>query len=386
MDSADCHIVFNATSLRPGGGLTVLLGILKGLEVLPDRPCRATVICSADETCEAVLASGVDVKIEQPLPNASQIQRLLWNYIGMRKFVNGLSPDIFFSFNQYIGGLNCPQVVYHINLLRFLPVDPAFSWKRKIAERIRNYSARQALKRATANVFESSFIQKCAEEVYRSGNQLDRVIYIGIPDELIDASRNRLENDRAFLPQIVSITNHNPHKDNSTLVRSFAEVVRRDPEVNWRLEIAGGLFPELWEPYKELAIELKVIDRINWLGFIDVEQLTELLQQSVVLVSTSRVESFCMVALEAMARGCPAIVAESSSMPESVSDAGILVPAGDASAFAAAILQLYHRPECRCEYVRRGYEHIEKFRWKVCGDRFFELFTQILSQDRRSAF
>ncbi len=365
-------------SIRPGGGLTVLLGILRGLQTAATSDSRITVVCSAEGTRVEIEKQGIAIA-KQPLVDAAGIKRQLWVTMKMSSYVEsirGEGPAIFLSINQFVPRIKCPQVVYHINLLRFMPIDKSANLKTKAFEWLRNYSAKQALKHAAANVYESAFIKECAEGVFANSNPNDRVIYIGLPDNLANAKHS--DSVSNFDPaQIFSITNGNPHKDNGTLVRTVAELCKLEPNVDWKLKIAGGLFPELWEPYKSLARDLGVIENIEWVGFMNQDQLTEHLNKSLCLISTSRVESFCMVACESMGRGCPPIVADCAAMPESVGSAGVLAPAGDHEAFAKAIIQFHKNPDLRADYVTRGFDHIKSFRWDVCGQQFTELFQSI---------
>ena len=371
------HLVINAMSTRPGGGLTVLLGLIKGLQNQQVCEVRTTVVCSADGTREGVEEQGI-AEVQQPLQNAGGIKRQLWVTRKMGKYLRSISPDVFLSINQFVPSVSCPQVVYHINLLRFMPVDKNASLKTKVFEHLRNYSAKQALKKCQANVFESAYIQQCAEKVYDSGNPNDCVIYIGLPDSLASAtSTGQAEFDPA---QICSITNGNPHKDNTTLMKTMAELVEARPDVDWKLKIAGGLYPELWEPYKRLATDLGVLDRIQWVGFMNQDQLGEMLRSSLCLVATSRVESFCMVALESMARGCPPIVADCAAMPESVGEAALLAQPGDAKGFANSVIKFHDEPSFRKDLVERGFEHVRKFRWDVCGQQFAGVISVVHKQ------
>ena len=368
-------------SIRPGGGLTVLLGLLQGLASHDGFEFDATVVCSADGTREEIEKQGI-ATVKQPLRNSGGLKRQLWVTASMASYVKKLKPDAFLSINQFVPRIPCPQIVYHINLLRFLPIDKSVSLKTRIFERLRNYSSKQALKHAAANVYESAYIQQCATNIYQNSNPNDRVIYIGLPDNLANA--NRSEQPSQWTPgQIFSITNGNPHKDNATLITIVSELVKRRPEVDWKLKIAGGLFPELWKPYKQLASELGVIERIEWIGFQNQYELTKHLNESLCSVSTSRIESFCMVALESMGRGCPTIVANCASMPESVGTAGMLAAPGDAAEFAKAVVRLHDDSELRNQFVIRGFEHIRNFRWERCGQEFAELLTKLSSESQR---
>ena len=368
------HIVFNAMSINPGGGLTVLMGMLKGLAAQKHQQIRATVICSTDATAETLREQGI-ATVEQRLNNAKGPTRQIWVNTRMARYVRSLESDIFVSINQFVRGISCPQIIYHLNVLRFMPVEPGGSLLHRAAEHLRNYSAVQALKKADANVFESAYIQTRAQSIFDRKNPLDQVIYIGLSDALVNAKKL----EARYQPgQLFTITSPAPHKDNPTLIRTLAELIEMRPDVDWQLKIAAG-YEQWWVPYKELAKSIGVFDKIDWLGFIDQDQLTDHLCDSLCLLSTSRIESFCMVAMEAMARGCPPIVADCSAMPESVSDAGLLATPGDHKAFAQAVIQLHDSPELRNQFVEKGFRRIQSFRWNTCGEQFVKLFGQLTS-------
>lgn len=375
------HVAFNAMSIRPGGGLTVLLGVLDGLRSQHHLDIELTVICSLDATLEALEKQGI-ATCHQLLKNASGWKRQLWTIRSMGKYVDQCGADVLFSFNQYIPKVKIPQAIYHINLTRFLPIDPSLSPPKKLIEWLRNRSSRQALKYAAANIFESSYIQEVAETIVPATKDNYQYIYIGLPDHIANSSPAD-DTSRHTVGQICAITNGHPHKDNETLIRHLDELIKLRPDVNWTLKIAGGLNSAMWEPYLELAQDLGIRDRIKLIGFIDQDQLTDLLHQSLCLVSTSLVESFCMVALEAMGRGCPAVVADCTSMPESVGNAAILVQPGDPVGFAEAVLQLHDEPKDREKLITLGYEHVKSFRWNRCGQQFADVFSNLVELERR---
>ncbi len=356
----------------------MLLGLLQGLKQQESFDFKTSVICVADETRKAIEKQGVVDELVQPFVNASQLKRLAWNQLSMGKQVKQLNADVFVSVNQYVERIRCPQVVYHINLLRFSPISPEFSFTRRLAERVRNWSSRRALGNANANVFESEYLLERAKQIASRPINNPSVVYIGLSNRLLNLAP---KTPLAQNAKLVSITNPNAHKDNECLIRTISSLVEKEPEIDWQLKIAGGLFPEMWEKYKQLARELNVIERIEWLGFIEQDELDQQLQSAHCLLSTSRVESFCMVALEAMARGCPAVVANATSMPESVGDAALLCEPGKHNEFAERIIELYHQQDRRTELVEKGRSRIAAFGWETCGKQFADIFAEVsLSQ------
>lgn len=83
------------------------------------------------------------------------------------------------------------------------------------------------------------------------------------------------------------------------------------------------------------------------LGFVPEEQLDGLYAGALALVSTSREEGFGFSPLEALARGTPAVVPDLPPFRETLGEAALRFPPGDAPALAGALLRLEREPDLR---------------------------------------
>ncbi len=367
------RIAMNAIPVRPGGGLTVLLGLLEGLQNLR-ADSEFVVFCSASDTARMLRAAKVNAEIVIAVPNAATSRRYLWQHWRLGRELDARNVDVLLTFNHFLRNVRCKQVVYHLNVRRFSKEfrDNRFSsWLR---ESLRDRASRDALVHADSNVFESEFLRAIADATIDGTVNAGEVIYIGLPNDMVDTLTVPTTLDDA---RIVSITSPHPHKDNETMIRTIANLVRDRPTVPWRLDVAGGHHPSVWRPFRQIADDLKVSDRIRWLGFCDREELNQLLDQSLCLLATSVMESFAMVPLEGMARGCPPVAANTSSMPESVGEAGILVSPHQPVEFAAAILRLHDDPALRRHYADLGRQRVQSFRWSTCGQQFSHLIDRL---------
>lgn len=85
--------------------------------------------------------------------------------------------------------------------------------------------------------------------------------------------------------------------------------------------------------------------------------------------------------LKALSLGCPIVTnADSaSSLHEATvkGEFGVIVPPGDAAAFAVAIEQLCDAPELRQQYGQKGIEYAQTFRADLVLPRFFDLLSCI---------
>jgi glycosyltransferase involved in cell wall biosynthesis len=129
-----------------------------------------------------------------------------------------------------------------------------------------------------------------------------------------------------------------------------------------RLRVAGT--GPLQEELKEVAKSLTVDARTDFLGeVLDMPQFWRSVDVAAV-PSSSWVESFGMVAVEAMACARPVVVSRNGALPSIVSDGetGRVVPPGDAAALASAIGEYAHDAGLRARHGSNGR--------RLCEDKF----------------
>jgi glycosyltransferase involved in cell wall biosynthesis len=85
---------------------------------------------------------------------------------------------------------------------------------------------------------------------------------------------------------------------------------------------------------------------VHFLGHLDISQLRALYSTADVSVVPSRREPFGLVAIEALACGCPVIATNQGGLPDIIIDeVGALVDVDDAFGLATAIKQEIYRPD-----------------------------------------
>ena len=118
-----------------------------------------------------------------------------------------------------------------------------------------------------------------------------------------------------------------------------------------------------WEPgyrdtfYRSLSVEAR--SRVAEAGYVADELLPVYYSLADVFVFPSLLEGFGLPVVEAMACGTPVIVARTSSLPEVVGDAGLLVPPMDPQALTQALQTLLGNDELRQRLGQRGRERAE---------------------------
>lgn len=235
-----------------------------------------------------------------------------------------------------------------------------------------------SVRRARAVAVPSDFVRRSV--VGRFGVDAGRVVTIphGVEWRPADATptdelraRYQLDGPVVLYPAITY-----PHKNHATLVEAFASIVgSRHPDA--LLVLTGG----------EGASEADLVARIEQLGIgprvrrtgrISDADVAGLYAVASVVAVPSRYEGFGLPAVEAMAAGVALVAADTTALPEVVGDAGLLVDAHDAVAWAEAIGRLLADPEERARLVARGLQRAQRYTWRANGEGFANLYRGAL--------
>ena len=133
----------------------------------------------------------------------------------------------------------------------------------------------------------------------------------------------------------------------------------------------GELAPQLKEQAKRDDLR-----GVHFLGHLDVSQLRGLYSSVNVSVVPSRREPFGLVAVEALACGCPVIATNQGGLPDIINDTvGALVDVDDAFGLSEAILKELSRPD-RAERGRFAAEYaLKNFAQDTLMDTLLKIFN-----------
>ncbi|WP_197288622.1 glycosyltransferase family 4 protein [Nocardia sp. NRRL S-836] len=154
---------------------------------------------------------------------------------------------------------------------------------------------------------------------------------------------------RSNLLCVASVT---PRKGQDVLVRALRRIDR-----DWRLTCVG--------PHRPFLREIPRDDRVTFPGPLTGGALTSAYVNADLFVLASRNETYGMVVTEALAHGLPVIA---SAVPDALRDGGLLLPAGDEDAFAAALTRWFDEREFRAELAARALRRrAELSTWEQTG-------------------
>lgn len=133
---------------------------------------------------------------------------------------------------------------------------------------------------------------------------------------------------------------------------------------------------------KEQAAQLGLLDHGTFLGWIGDDVLHSLYRIADLCVVPSLYEPFGLVALEAMASGCPCIVADTGGLREVVpagDRVGLRFNGGDAEHLGVMIERMLTDAELRERLVAEASEHVLSFDWADVARQTQELYDELLA-------
>jgi len=197
-----------------------------------------------------------------------------------------------------------------------------------------------------------------SDEVRRSmtprASRQSEVLVHGINHESFERTGESRESVRSALglqPDTVAaltVANFRTEKDYPNLLRAAATACAEDPDLR---VLAVGQGP-LEHEVRELHAALGLGDRFVLLGFRD--DVPDLLRAVDLFVLGSAHEGLPVAVMEALAAGLPVVATDVGGVAQAVVDAenGLLVPARDPQALAAAMLRVARDPGLRAALSR----------------------------------
>jgi glycosyltransferase involved in cell wall biosynthesis len=151
------------------------------------------------------------------------------------------------------------------------------------------------------------------------------------------------------------------------------------------LRIVGG--GDLLAHYQLLASELKITDRVRFLGKVDDKALVRAYQDAsfLVLPSINQGEAFGLVLLEAMSTGKPVIASNLPGVRSVFTNGreGLFVKAGDIDDLAEKILTLAENDGLRDQMGRRGRELVmKKYQAEMAEQALEDICRQLTGHER----
>lgn len=199
-----------------------------------------------------------------------------------------------------------------------------------------------------------------------------------------DQFRSLLQRFRIRRPFLFHHGLMQPRKNLKRLIQAHRLLLSRDPSLELDLVLAGALGwkgEELLESARACAGPR---GEVIFTGSLPDADLATLLKAATLVVIPSLYEGFCLPMVEAMACGVPAIVANSSCLPEV--SGGVLRYFNPESVdeMAGCVEQVLASGSVLEELASQGVKRARQFSWRTCAENTLAVLVR-LAEDRKAA-
>ncbi|MDX6662527.1 MAG: glycogen synthase [Solirubrobacterales bacterium] len=165
-------------------------------------------------------------------------------------------------------------------------------------------------------------------------------------------------------------------------LEAMPRLIERVPKARFLVAGSGTHEAELHRQAEELGL----MEHGTFLGWIGDDVLHSLYRIADVCVVPSIYEPFGLVALEAMASGCPCIVADTGGLREVVPDdqVGLRFPARDPEALAEVTERVLTDPELGDRLIAEAHEHVRRFDWADVAERTASVYAELAADASRA--
>jgi glycosyltransferase involved in cell wall biosynthesis len=159
-----------------------------------------------------------------------------------------------------------------------------------------------------------------------------------------------------------------PRKNIPHIIRCFIRYLVSSGRRNVYLVLVGSLGWNYYEIFKTTDRLSEFRGNIIFTGYVPDEELSPIYTGALAFLFPSLYEGFGLPCLEAMQCGAPVVSSNTTSLPEVVGNAGILVDPTDADALCQAMTDLAGNDKLREELRIKGLERAKSFSWNQCAD------------------
>lgn len=200
------------------------------------------------------------------------------------------------------------------------------------------------------------------------------IIPWGIPNDICTMLPNKIPLSK----KILYAGRLDENKNVDTIIKAMRYI---NPTISLAIIGEGDQKDKLIDLTKEYNLE----SRVSFIDFLPRQKLWDKFKEfDVAIISTKKIEAFCLTAVEAQAHGLPVIYSRTNGLIEVIGKSGVSFEAQNEKGLAEAINKLLHNERLLQEYSTLGKDNAQRFRISKTRNAFINISENLINQHARS--
>jgi len=372
------HIVIDARRLQDFGIGTYIRSLVRALGAIDTANRYTLVSAPGDERW----LSDLPQNFRTAIYCRSDLSRL--DHVLFPWYLRSLAPDL---------------VHIPLNHVPLLMIRPYVVTVHDLLDHMYRVNSQSGVKRNMHFQFTKRVLQRAAR-IFAVSNfsKADTVRLFHVPPEKIEVIYNAIDDsfrlghasdaEREFIaeryqvntPFLLYAGRISPHKNVVRIIEAFAalkgELSKEAKFDDLKLIIIGdelSKHPDL----RRACVKAGVQNDVRFLGFVPIDVLRIFYDQAKIFIFPSLYEGFGLPPLEAMAHATPVVTSNTSSIPEVVGNAAVMVNPENVFEIMRALHRVLLDQPLRDKLKARGLEQAGKFSWDAGVRRMLQIYREV---------
>jgi glycosyltransferase involved in cell wall biosynthesis len=175
-------------------------------------------------------------------------------------------------------------------------------------------------------------------------------------------------------PYLLSLCTLEPRKNLNFLLQCFAQLLAQDPSLETNLVLVGVSGWKNNNIFQTVQSNPLLKSHVIFTGYIPDHDLSAIYSGALAFVYPSLYEGFGLPPLEAMQCGTPVITSNTSSLPEVVGEAGLMINPSSRDDLCQAMLNLINNSKIRNQLSQKGIDRATQFSWSKCAGETIRVY------------
>jgi glycosyltransferase involved in cell wall biosynthesis len=299
---------------------------------------------------------------------------------GIRRAGGGASLDVFWGPRSHTFPVGLPRAVARVLTVH----DLVWRLYPETMDHINHFAvkmfAERGIRQAHKIISVSESTRQGLIEILGAPAEKVEVVHHGVsagftPHDPQSSARFIAEKYAASTDYICTVGSVEPRKNIITLLEAV-KILRDRGQLRHQLLIAGGSGWKNSQIYAGVAARGLSEREVKFLGRVPDEDLALLYSGAALFVFPSLYEGFGLPLIEAMACGVPVVASNTSSVPEVVQDAGIMVSPRLPEEFADAIARVTGDVALGHSLADKGLKRAREFTWEAAASKVLRILQE----------